>query len=484
MGEVKEQRRSPRFRHDLKVELFDKRGARVLHAVDVARHGLFLTTADPPRDRHLVQLLVYLPEGPIKVAATVMRTVKTKADHDEGVGVQFFALSEDAKRRWDDFVFGLQRTTPPRGIAKPKLDDKREPESPPATGATFLVKLKTVERLREFSQTHLHSGGTVLFTPVLRAAGEHVTLVCVHPRTDEEFHLPGVVHKVHAERPKRLEIHFIGVSGLLLNNFAAFVESGHPPRVQAQQPAAVAAPPPADDLDLDVDVFDEDTIDTDERIARPPGELPGPPRDIGGLPPLAPGAPSVPMVPLAPPLPTPRAPSSAAPSSAPTTVPPAASHGGSTLPERAPQHVDPGLKPSPYLLRCESCDAPPYAIDLGPCRGVLGLVADYSAFVSHEGRVVGAPRLVSAEERHNRVQRFLSNGGRLDSSVDLMTLFGVVALAEPAKDEAGEPLRHPKAVERLDSVARKLEPGEEAARTKVKCPACKDGHLTVERSSI
>ena len=98
--------------------------------------------------------------------------------------------------------------------------------------------------------------------------------------------------------------------------------------------------------------------------------------------------------------------------------------------------------------------------------------------------MVGAPRLVSAEERHNRVQRFLSNGGRLDSSVDLMTLFGVVALAEPAKDEAGEPLRHPKAVERLDSVARKLEPGEEAARTKVKCPACRDGHLTGERSSI
>lgn len=479
MGELKEQRRSPRFRHDLKVELFDKRGARVLHAVDVARHGLFLTTADPPRDRHLVQLLVYLPEGPIKVAATVMRTVKAKVDHEEGVGVQFFALSEDAKRRWDDFVFGLQRTTPPRGIARPKLEERKEPEPPAATGATFLVKLKTVERLREFAQTHLHSGGTVLFTPVLRAAGEHVTLVCVHPRTDEEFHLPGVVHKVHAERPKRLEIHFIGVSGLLLNNFAAFVESGHPPRVQLQQPAAVAAPPPADDLDLDVDVFDEDTIDTDERIARPPGELPGPPRDIGGLPPLAPGAPSATMVPLAPPLPTPKA-----PSSTPASSPPAASHASSMPTASAPQHVDPGLKPAPFLLRCESCQAPPYAIDLGPCRGVLGLVADYSAFVSHDGRVVGAPRLVSAEERHNRVQRFLSNGGRLDSSVDLMTLFGVVALAEPAKDEAGEPLRHPKAVERLDNVARKLGPGEEAARTKVKCPACKDGHLTVERSSI
>ncbi|MBI1945106.1 MAG: PilZ domain-containing protein [Deltaproteobacteria bacterium] len=463
MGEPKEQRRSRRIRHDLKVELFDKRGARVLHALDVARHGLFLATTDPPRDRHLVQLLVYLPDGPIKVAATVMRTVKTQHDFDDGVGVQFFALSEDAKRRWDDFVFELQRTTPPRGTPRPKLGGQKSAEGdmPGAGGATFLVKLKTVERLREFAQTHLHSGGTVLFTPVLRAAGEHVTLVCVHPRTDEEFHLPGVVHRVHTDKPKRLELHFIGVSAQLLNNFAAFVESGHPPRVQAVQPPAVASPPLVDDLDVDVDVFDEDTIDTDQRIAQPPSTASGPPSL------------------LAPPLPATTPPTAVA-SAAPAAV--ARQPGGPTLVPGLP--IDPGLRPEAYLLRCDACELAPYAIDLGPCRGVLGLVADYGAFSAKDGRVVGAPRMVSAEERHKRVQHFLSNGGRLDASIDLMTMFGVVALAEPAKDEAGDLLRHPKAVERLDHVARKLAEGEAAAKTKVKCPACKDGHLTVERSSI
>ena len=146
--------------------------------------------------------------------------------------------------------------------------------------------------------------------------------------------------------------------------------------------------------------------------------------------------------------------------------------------------IDPGLRPDPYLVRCDGCALSPYAIDLGPCRGVLGLVADYAAFSSKDGRVMGAPRMVSAEERHKRVQRFLSTGGRLDASIDLMTLFGVVALAEPAKDETGDALRRPKSVERLDSVARKLDAGEPPAKTKVKCPACKDGHLTVERSAI
>lgn len=483
MGELKEQRRSRRIRHDLRVELFDKRGARVLHALDVARHGLFLATTDPPRDRHLVQLLVYLPDGAIKVAATVMRTVRTHHDDEDGVGVQFFALSEDAKRRWDDFVFTLLRTTPPRGTPRPKPGDQQaeqrsaEGDAPGSGGATFLVKLKTVERLRDFAQTHLHSGGTVLFTPVLRAAGEHVTLVCVHPRTDEEFHLPGVVHRVHTDRPKRLELHFIGVSAQLLNNFAAFVESGHPPRVQAMQPPAVASPPLVDDLDVDVDVFDEDTIDTDERIAQPPSFAAGPPSLLA--PPL-PNTTATTTTASSAPTPPATNPPAPASSAAPAAV--ARQSGGPAVPSGHP--IDPGLRPDPYLLRCDACDLAPYAIDLGPCRGVLGLVADYAAFTAKDGRIVGAPRMVSAEERHNRVQRFLANGGRLDASIDLMTMFGVVALAEPAKDEAGDLLRHPKAVERLDHVARKLNGGEPAAKTKVKCPSCKDGHLTVERTTI
>ncbi|OGQ11648.1 MAG: hypothetical protein A2138_09210 [Deltaproteobacteria bacterium RBG_16_71_12] len=486
MGELKEQRRSRRIRHDLKVEMFDRRGARVLHALDVARHGLFLATTDPPRDRHLVQLLVYLPEGPIKVAATVMRTVRTQHDFEDGVGVQFFALSEDAKRRWDDFVFTLLRTTPPQGTPSPKpaAQKSAEGDAPGAGGATFLVKLKTVDRLRDFAQTHLHSGGTVLFTPVLRAAGEHVMLVCVHPRTDEEFHLPGVVHRVHTDRPKRLELHFIGVSAQLLNNFAAFVESGHPPRVQAVQPPAVASPPPVDDLDVDVDVFDEDTIDTDERIAKPPGSASGPPSLLA--PPLpATAPPAAASAVTTPPAPSATTPGAITPPTTAATAAPAAvarQPGGPTLPPGYP--IDPGLRPEPYLLRCDACDLAPYAIDLGPCRGVLGLVADYAAFSAKDGRIVGAPRMVSAEERHKRVQHFLANGGRLDASIDLMTMFGVVALAEPAKDEAGDLLRHPKAVERLDHVARKLGEGEPSAKTKVKCPACKEGHLTVERSTI
>ena len=417
MNGTKDQRRSQRIRHELVVEIHDRQGARRLHAVDVARHGLFLVTDTPPRERHLVQLTVHLPDGPIRAAASVTR--KGTQNLEGGVGVQFFALSDEAKQKWDDFIFGLQRGPRPANGGSPY-------------GATFLVKLKSVERLKEFSHTHLAAGGTVLFTPVLRGPGEMVTLIVVHPRTDEEFRLPGVIHKAHADRPKRIEIHFHGITPTLLNSFAAYVETGHPPAVQLETPPVhLLAPAPPADLDLDVDVFDEDTLETDDRIGRPADvELPAPSAPVSAL--------------------------------------------------------DPGLRPAAFVIRCDRCDATPYAIDLGPCRGVLGLVADHMAFLSQKsGRVVTAARLVSPEERQGRTKAFLAGGGRLDTTVDLLTFLGAAALGEAPKDpDSGGGLKNTRAVERLEHAARRLSPTDKPAKTRVTCPSCKAGHLTVEKVAI
>jgi hypothetical protein len=451
MTGMKEQRRSQRYRHELIVEMHDKRGLRRLHAVDVARHGVFLVTDEPPRERHLVQLTLHLPGGAIRAAASVTRTIAhARDDQPAGAGLQFFALSDDDKQRWDDFIFFLQRTTPPQGIKRP--DFSTGPGSTATTekpkqlaaggGATFLVKLKSVERLQDFQSTHLAAGGTVLFTPVLRAPGEQVTLIVVHPKSDEEFKLPGVIARAHADRPKRLEIHFVGVTPSVMNAFRAFVESGRPPSIEPVRPELPASSVPLaigekKDFDLDVDVFDEDTLDTDERIAAP--------ESVAGAPAMAPA-------------------------------------GGSD--RRA--SADPGLKPTTYLVRCGTCSTEAYAIDLGPCRGVLGLIANHMPFIAAEsGRIITAPRLVVAEERAARVQEFLQRGGVLNASVDLMTLLGAVALTEPPMDpESGKTMRSSRALERLEASAEKLTDGAEPAKTKVKCHACKDGTVTVERVQI
>jgi hypothetical protein len=327
------------------------------------------------------------------------------------------------------------------------------------SAATFLVKLKSVDRLADFAQTHLAAGGTVLFTPVLRAPGEPVTLVCVHPKTDEEFKLPGIIARAHVDRPKRLEIHFTGITPTVMNAFRAFIESGRPPPLELTSALATtivpqpvsASPviPEKTDFDLDVDVFDEDTLDTDDRLAQPPSMI------------------------------TFGAPVTASPA---TAIAPAAA---AAEPPRTAT-VDPGLKPSTYLLRCSSCETEAYAVDMGPCRGVLGLVADYQPLLSSTtGKVVTAPRLVSAEERSHRVQTFLQHGGHLNASVELMSLLGAVGLVEPAIDPSdGEVLKSSRAVERLQAAAHKVEDGAPAAHSKVKCHACKNGTVTVERVAI
>ncbi len=452
---VREQRRSQRFQHELLVELHDRRGPRKLYATDVARHGIFLATDDPPRERHLVQLTVHLPGGPIRAAGSVTRTLRGQRDHEDGVGIQFFALSDEAKDRWDDFIFQLQRTTPPRGV--PRYDPKNDPMNARAAGAddrpsgaaTFLVKLKSVESLRAFAQSHLRAGGTVLFTPVLREAGEVVTLVVVHPKTDEEFRLPGIVHKAHADRPKRLEIHFHGVTPALLNGFAAYIESGHPPRTQLDPPVQLAGKAAPDkELDLDVDVFEDDPLELDERLGAP--------------------------------VPAPSVTPTVTPTQAPTPTRTADGDGAATAP--APSGpADPNLQPRTFRMRCnrDGCAAEPYDVELGPCRGVLGFVANHAAFVSpSNGRVVSSPRLASAEERQARTRSYLDAGGQLDAQVDLTTLLGAVALVEPAKDADG-PLKHTRAVERLEHAALRLAAGA-TARTKVPCPVCKEGHVVVE----
>ncbi len=455
---MKEQRRSQRFRHELSVELHDKHRVRRLRAVDVARHGVFVATDDAPRARHLVQLKIFLPDTVIRAAANVTRVIAPQqalADEEAGAGLQFFALSDDDKAAWDAFILQVMRATPPGGVRRPHLDAQSlpgptsrvpQPSQPPAPmrqilgdgGATFLVKLTSVERLSDFGASHLAAGGTVLFTPVLRPAGERVTLIVVHPVTDEEFRLPGVVARAHSDRPKRLEIHFHGITPSVLNAFRAYVNTGMRPSVQAQPQAPAPSAPTANvsqDFELDVDVFDEDTLDTDERIGQVP--MPPPPHNEPAV-------------------------ASAAPAALALQT----------------------LKPTTVLVRCASCDVAAYAIDIGACQGALGLVADHVPFVSaHSGKVITAARLVVAEERNRRMQMFLAMGGRLNASVDLMTLLGAVALSDPATDpHGGEPLRRSRALERLQAAARRLQPGAAPAHTKVRCHACATGTVTVTRA--
>jgi len=513
-----EHRRSRRFRGEVDVDVTDKKGTRRGRAVDVARHGLFVSLRDLPANRHLVQLRIYLPDGDVQAAATVARN-----DPGHGVGLALFALSDEAKARWDSFVHRAQESFLQQATfdaqardAGPRSDASSSSSlSPSSTSAapavasapnpsasTFFLRLRTVERLREYQRLHVEAGGTILFTPALLPAGAPVTLLVVHPVTQVEFPLAGSVHRAVATLPKRLEILFRHPD---VAAFERFIDTGARPDAPSKTPS----PPTSvtfrsdDELEFDIDdaIVSDDPVGWDLKSSVLPVRQP--PITHDSIPPSPAGDDDFDLqidvrdqsellrdndlVGLAPPLMSlsslPPAPASkdAAPTLVPADVPRVASD--LELDETHPAH-DPGLQPTAYAVHCDACDVAPYSVLLGPCAGTLGLVADLMPFWDNKaGRVVAVPRLVAAPARLDRWKNYVARGGGGNDLTSLSTLFDAAALAEaPVHPQTDEVLRSTRAIERLAAAAARLTAKGDEATTKVSCPACAKGHLKLQRA--
>ncbi len=465
-----EQRRSRRFRQAVEVDIIDKRGPRRGRAIDVARHGLFVSIADPPHLRHLVQLVLHLPDGPLQVAAAVSRTLP-----GQGVGLSLFAMSAPAKQRWDAFIILTQQSVDSAPVPRAGLSQ------PLSQAPAFVVKLKTMERLREYLQSHVAVGGTVLFTPVLPPAGAAVQLVVVHPHTEAEFVLHGRVHRAVFDAPKRLEILFEHTD---MVGFARFVDSGQPP-VSVLLPAPThddnvhAAPEP--ELDIDIAEDDEelpfDPIDWDLQTSDLP-LIVG--KSVDSQPPTE---------------------SLAEPAEVPLSlvendddeVTAPVGRGRSSLDALMSEELviddaaparDPGLRPLVVRVACETagCDTESYSLELGPCTGVLALVADMVPFFSSgTDRIVSIPRLLSPDDRRRRFINYIDRGGDIEDVVSMSTFLAAADLAEqPRHPVTGELLRSSRAIERVFASARRAVAERARVATRVRCPHCATGYLTVE----
>ena len=501
-------RRSRRFGQRIDVDVIDRHGTRRGRAINVARHGLFVAVVDPPRDRHLVQLVLHLPDGPLQAAASVSRIIA-----GQGVGLSLFALSTDAKRRWDAFIIRTQQR------AEAAHTDSSSTATTPSSSSTgpvhgpdmpsFLIKLKTLERLQDYLKSHVAAGGTVLFTPVLPTAGTLLQLVIVHPATEVEFALLGRVFRAVATPPKRLEILFEPTD---LVAFGHFVDSGQTPRPAAAEALTVPAldggptstwstpttPHGADrptvEQELDFEISDDnesmqdDPIEWDLHTSDLPvimGRSASTPPTWANTPPAVANDDD-----------DRRSVSSARASQDVNST--TRGDGGSgneaahatsneeLLIDDTVPAADPGFRPTPLLLRCEtrSCPSDAYAIELGPCSGVMGLVADQVPYWSSTtNRVISVPRLAPSEVRRDRFNQYVKRGGHIDDVLSLSTFLAAADLAEdPRHPMSGEQLRSTRAIERLAAAARRVVDTDAPAATRIRCPHCATGHIVVQRA--
>ncbi len=250
-----ERRRSDRYPAKLPVDFVDRKGERRAETADVGRHGIFVRMEDPPAERLLCQLKIHLPTGPIPVLAVVARRVVAPAA-SAGVGLQFFVLAPEAKDKWDAFIGEL------RG-ERPAASDQR---TSPRRLASFLVRLKDVNRLREVYTRDISDGGLFVSTPLVRPLGSEVALVVVHPSSDEEFELTGTVARIQEGPPKGMGIRLTQFKAEEREAFARFIETGVAAlrwRTSAR-PAQEAEPEPELDVEEDVDLGDLDGASLDE----------------------------------------------------------------------------------------------------------------------------------------------------------------------------------------------------------------------------
>jgi Tfp pilus assembly protein PilZ len=259
-----EQRRYPRFPAAIPATLKLREGTLKLITGNVSRHGAFLRTDNPRPERELIQIRFSDPGPDITAMCMVVRAFPPAAPSPmgPGMGVDFFAISREAKDSWDAWVQDVKTRGFGPGVhpdGRP-LEDAPEEEiiigdeladelivldtadevrsagdsSPtkrehPRQRAMFLVRMNDRAQLRDFLTIDISQGGMFLRTPLLQPRGEKVDLVVVHPETGEEFHISGKVVRVMEdddEAKKGLGIRFAKLTGDRLQALTEFIETG------------------------------------------------------------------------------------------------------------------------------------------------------------------------------------------------------------------------------------------------------------------
>jgi Tfp pilus assembly protein PilZ len=267
---VAERRRSDRYPSQLPVDIVERKGDRRIATVDVGRHGIFVRMDDPPAERLLVQLKIRLPDGPVPVLAVVARRVVAGPGRIGGAGLQFFVLAPEAKDKWDAYIGTL------RGD-RPASADQR---TAPRRLASFLVRLKDVSRLREVYTRDISDGGLFVSTPLVRPLGSEVSLVVVHPASDEEFELVGTVARLQEGPPKGMGIRFAHFEGEEKEAFKRFMDTGVAAlrwrsSAQTRPVAPVAEPvaPPGEEEEIDLGDLDGAAVGQDHGLSSIEDEL-------------------------------------------------------------------------------------------------------------------------------------------------------------------------------------------------------------------
>ncbi|MFH1811339.1 MAG: PilZ domain-containing protein [Pseudomonadota bacterium] len=205
-----------RYPCEIDVELHLQQQRLSARTVDVSRHGLFVSMAEPPAENRVVFLTLMVPGEKLETMAVVTHRKLEPSRDERGAGFKFFAMSQEALQRWESFLASL-------GSGHSVLPQPQGEDRIGAAVATFFIQLDSAMDMFNFFERHVARGEIVRVTPPVRELGAEVTILFVHPTTQEEFSLKALVEELYADNPLRMGIRFPPLDPELRRAFLRFL---------------------------------------------------------------------------------------------------------------------------------------------------------------------------------------------------------------------------------------------------------------------
>ena len=213
----------------LKVQVYGKAGWQAFVTSDISRVGLFVCMAEPTHGlSSVLQLRIEMPDQSVlDLMARVRRVVTSPGPGGlvAGIGVEFFAISQQLRDTWNAFVISLRRPAarnfaedsqdlrsmlPPKEV-RDMLRKMREagellqapelrPVAPALPAAVVPIQLSDSSKLAQLAERCGRGATLFLRTSHVCQVGRAVHVVLCHPDTDEEWTAHATVERqVHGE---------------------------------------------------------------------------------------------------------------------------------------------------------------------------------------------------------------------------------------------------------------------------------------------
>lgn len=225
-----EKRRDKRYRYQTLAVLVRGGREESLLTGDVSYRGFSLRTDDPPPLRQLLQVKLKLPPENDELVVNAMAVFVVPAGaagQTPGVGLQFYAVSAEARQRWERFVHWVAKThpgsldTPTKPLPAPSDAVNRKF---PRVHRALTVRTQSIGDLHHLVTTDVSRGGMFLRTGLDIAIGSEIRLFVAHPQTGLTFAVDTVVRRRVESPPGRagLGVEFVGLDDKRREEFAAF----------------------------------------------------------------------------------------------------------------------------------------------------------------------------------------------------------------------------------------------------------------------